>query len=164
MRCITGSGSGSRWIKVWNYHTGECLHTTDSSLGDSDYKNAIWPLPGNTVAIGGADITLYNYDTMKKIRSFSSHTSPIISISYQGGVLLTGSRDKRVKIWNFHVEQEYFMRLFFSQLGLQGDFSGFLSLSELDDAQTQEIKYSAKYQHVIDYIQEKLNLQKLLGT
>ncbi|KAJ3363391.1 hypothetical protein HDU91_003014 [Kappamyces sp. JEL0680] len=93
------TGSKDRMIKVWELSTGTLLYTMGPFL---NAINAVQLGKGIIISAGGEhDIhisDLYNHG--RRIKNLQGHTRSIASLHYDGKVLISGSSDCFIKIWD----------------------------------------------------------------
>ncbi len=97
---ILASGSVDKTVKIWHLNSGKLLHTLS---GNSHWANSVAISPdGRTVAGGIGDIVkIWDLNTGKLLHKLSGHSSDITSISFTANGIVSGSRDKTIKIWQF---------------------------------------------------------------
>ena len=76
------SGSCDTTLMMWNYKTGEYLH---SLKGHIDEVNSVIYIPKTKfIASGGKDktIIIWNYETRERVKTLEGHIDSIKSITY----------------------------------------------------------------------------------
>ena len=102
------SGSADKTVKVWDTTTGECLWTLS---GEKQIFSVAFSPDGSLIAAGGGGlfeagtpIRLYNAATGDPFGSpLKGHNSGVSSLAFKpddANVLITGSWDKTVKLWD----------------------------------------------------------------
>lgn len=95
------SGSDQR-IKTWDMQTGEQLF---SFYGHADWVRSIVFSPNsqNFLTAGDQNIKVWDVASGKKIFSFKADTGAIrsLALSADGQTLVSGSVDRKVKVWRF---------------------------------------------------------------
>jgi WD40 repeat protein len=104
---ILASGSADRTIKLWNSHTGQCLHTLQ---GHTSWVWAIAFHPnGKQIASASYDhtIKLWDVDTGECLHTITGHTSCVLSVAFSpdGQWLVSGGYEQTIKLWNFKTGQ-----------------------------------------------------------
>ncbi|KAL7750182.1 hypothetical protein RI367_004355 [Sorochytrium milnesiophthora] len=85
-------------IKVWDFSTGELLHTLQ---GHTAAVNAIQVRNGIIASASGDYFAkLWDLNTGKHIRDLTGHTRGIACVAFDGRYLLTGSNDHTVRVWD----------------------------------------------------------------
>ncbi|KAJ1569472.1 hypothetical protein HK096_003016, partial [Nowakowskiella sp. JEL0078] len=92
-------------VKLWDVRTRQCIKTMES-----DYALCSTFVPGNQYAIVGTKtglLELYDLTSSTLLKSYEVHTGPIWSLQVQpdNTGIVTGSADKEVKFFDFHVDQ-----------------------------------------------------------
>ncbi len=98
------TGGEDNTVKIWDVQNGRELHTLRGHSGEV-YTVAFSPDDdGRWVASGGEDsaVKVWDSHTGKLVRTFRGHTGLVISLAFSpdGRRLVSGSRDKTVKIWD----------------------------------------------------------------
>jgi WD40 repeat protein len=108
-RLVTGGEENT--VKIWDVQTGRELQSLRGHKGD------VWAVAfsadagGRWVASAGEDSTVKVWDsqTGTLVRSFRGHTGLVTSLAFSpdGRLLLSGSRDQTVKVWDLtHLGKE----------------------------------------------------------
>jgi WD40 repeat protein/serine/threonine protein kinase len=98
------TGAEENTVKIWDVQTGWELQTLRGHNGEV-YSVAFSPdEDGRWVASAGEDsaVKIWDSQTGKLVRSFRGHTGLVSSLSFSpdGSRLVSGSRDKTVKVWD----------------------------------------------------------------
>lgn len=90
------AGSFCNSVKVWNVDTGAYLHT----LGHR--RVHCLDMHGTFLVSGSWDTTLKMWDLQEGVclRTFTGHTGWVLYVQFDGRVVVSGSDDRRIKIWN----------------------------------------------------------------
>ena len=98
---FVASGSLDKTVKIWDFATGELLHTF------TDHQNSVFTVAitenEKLVASGSQDNTVILWDVeAKTMRTrFEGFSSSVKSVKFiSDSILLTGSFDKQIKVWN----------------------------------------------------------------
>ncbi|MHA2335326.1 MAG: WD40 repeat domain-containing protein, partial [Candidatus Hodarchaeales archaeon] len=111
---ILASGGIDNKINLWNVTTGE--HLKNWSLFPHGVIDLQWSPDGKTLAVGGGEwmvdvhignqpdklLQLLNVTTGEVIHSFVGHSDAVSSIAFSknGSMLISGSWDKSIRMWN----------------------------------------------------------------
>jgi WD40 repeat protein len=98
------TGGEETTVKIWDVQTGRELHTLRGHSGEV-YTLAFSPdAESRWVASAGEDssIKIWESHAGKLVRSFRGHTGLVSSLAFSpdGRRLVSGSRDKTVKVWD----------------------------------------------------------------
>jgi WD40 repeat protein len=98
------TGGEENTVKIWDVQTGRELHTLRGHSGEV-YTLAFSPdAESRWVASAGEDssIKIWESHAGKLVRSFRGHTGLVSSLAFSpdGRRLVSGSRDKTVKVWD----------------------------------------------------------------
>ncbi len=105
------SASHDRTLKVWNWTTGEVIHTI---IGHYDKINAV-ALSGDFAVSAsgqfmGVDsekiLKVWNWKTRKPIRTLVGHTAGVITVALSGEFAVSASFDNTLKVWNWTTGEE----------------------------------------------------------
>ncbi|WP_254721813.1 WD40 domain-containing protein [Kovacikia minuta] len=101
------SGSEDQTIKLWDWHTGECLKTLTGHQGW--IKAIAFSSIGTHLASGSFDHTIKIWDgeTGACLRTLYGHTSTVTTISFSpdGQLLASSSYDQTLKLWDVQTGQ-----------------------------------------------------------
>ena len=102
------SSSWNGIIKIWDYQTGEELHTLKE--GNGDVLSISFSPNGQWFAAGSADnkIYLWNPKTWEVIpNTFSEHTGQVLSVAFglDSKQLASGSADGTIKLWDVQTKK-----------------------------------------------------------
>jgi WD40 repeat protein len=98
------AGGDKNTVRIWDVETGAELRILEGHSGDV-WAAAFSPDPGGRwVASAGEDSTvkLWDSQTGSLLRSFRGHTALVSSLGFSpdGPLLVSGSRDGTVKVWD----------------------------------------------------------------
>jgi WD40 repeat protein/serine/threonine protein kinase len=98
------TGGEANTVKIWDVQNGQPLHTLLGHNGDV-YTVAFSPdEDGRWVASAGEDsaVKIWDSHTGKLVRSFRGHLGLVSSLTFSdnGKLLVSGSRDHTVKVWD----------------------------------------------------------------
>src|SRR5262249_26522761 len=98
------TGGEANTVKIWDVQNGQPLRTLEGHNGDV-YAVAFSPKDdGGLVASAGEDsaVKIWDSHTGKVVRSFRGHTGLVTSLAFSpdGRLLVSGSRDHTVKVWD----------------------------------------------------------------
>lgn len=96
------SASDDQTLKLWNYRTGECVHTI---RGHQSWVTSVSFSPDRRLLISGSrDQTLkvWDYRTGECLRTLVGHTHRVkaIALNPQGTIIASASDDQTVKLWD----------------------------------------------------------------
>jgi WD40 repeat protein len=103
---VTGSRNGE--LTLWNAETGEVIHNKTESSGGAFLSAAFTP-NARWIVTASEDCTARVYDAtdLDVVHRFRGHLGPINCLAVSDELLVTGSADKTVKVWDLkRVEQE----------------------------------------------------------
>ena len=98
------TGAENNTVRIWDVQTGEPLQTLTGHNGEV-YTLAFSPDDdGRWIASGGEDsaVKIWDSHTGKLVRNFRGHMGLVSSLAFSpdGKRLVSGSRDKTVKVWD----------------------------------------------------------------
>jgi WD40 repeat protein len=98
------TGGEANTVKIWDVQNGQPLQTLQGHNGDV-YAVAFSPNDdGRWVASAGEDsaVKIWDSHTGKLVHSFRGHTGLVSSLAFspKGRLLVSGSRDHTVKVWD----------------------------------------------------------------
>ncbi len=97
---LLASGSADKTIKIWHLSSGRLLHTLSRN---SHWANAVAISPDGRIVAGGIGdmVKVWDLNTGELLHKMSGHSSDITSICFSanGKQLVSGSRDRTIKIW-----------------------------------------------------------------
>jgi serine/threonine protein kinase len=103
------SATDSEGVKVWNIITGDLVCTLQGEAEESIYvllvsQDENFLIGGGESQVGGT-ITIWDLNSYQKIKTFNAHMEAVtaLAISPEDERLISGSRDKSVKIWKIEV-------------------------------------------------------------
>jgi WD40 repeat protein len=122
------AGGEKNTVGIWDVQTGEEIRILEGHSGDV-CAAAFSPDPGGRwVASAGEDTTVKIWDsrTGRLVRSFRGHTRLVTSIAFSpdGRLLLSGSRDGTVKVWDLTHLEKKLHKLSAEAADVQGGESG----------------------------------------
>jgi WD40 repeat protein len=99
------TGGEENTVKIWDLENDRELHTLRGHHGEV-YTLAFSPdEDGRWVASAGEDsaVKIWNSQTGKLVRNFRGHTGIVTSLAFSpdGRLLVSGSRDHKVKVWDW---------------------------------------------------------------
>jgi WD40 repeat protein len=99
------TGDEKNKVKICNAQTGEMLQVLEGEHSAEVYTLAFSPLDdGRLIATAGEDsaVKIWDSHTGKLIRNFRGHMGLVSSLAFtrDGSSLVSGSRDKTVKVWD----------------------------------------------------------------
>ncbi|HSE24192.1 MAG TPA: caspase family protein, partial [Pyrinomonadaceae bacterium] len=98
---LLASGSKSGEIKIWDVNNAQLLFGLQSRT--NGVNNLAFDLTGNILAVVGMDQRVEVWDLEKKqARYFAGHSQEISSVVLGKDRLITGSRDKTIRIWDLN--------------------------------------------------------------
>lgn len=103
---VTGSDDGT--ARVWDVKTGECLRTlSDKNMGP--VYSVSWLSPGAFLATASEDKLIRFWVAETVVRRYDEHQDAVTSVVWDGDDgLVSGSRDKSVKIWDFKMDKSIY--------------------------------------------------------
>jgi WD40 repeat protein len=97
------SGSRSKAIKVWDFHSGQELLELK---GHQDWISCITTWGNKLISVSGCVIKIWDLHTGQELLELKGHQDWINCMEIWGGRLVSGSEDGMVKIWDLHTGQE----------------------------------------------------------
>ena len=98
------SGSGDRTIKIWDFYTGECLHTLKGH--SNSVSSVVISCDGDLIVSSSRDRTIkvWNTHTGECLNTLTGHSEWIssVAVSCDGNYIVSGSGDRTIKVWNTH--------------------------------------------------------------
>jgi len=97
---IIVSGSTDSHIKLWNTNKHVCMNSQSHM---STVSCVLASKPTQQIYSGGADLKVWDMESMYTTQTASNHTAPIRSLAMYNNsdthILASGSQDKSIKLW-----------------------------------------------------------------
>ncbi|MFN6566413.1 WD40 repeat domain-containing protein [Dendronalium sp. ChiSLP03b] len=95
------SGSWDKTIKVWNWQTGELFQNLEGHAGRVVSVN--FSRDGKYLVSGGLDnkVKVWDLQSGKLLHTLSNHSDWVLGVATNSDKIVSASKDKTVKVWNF---------------------------------------------------------------
>ena len=91
------SGGKEKLIKIWDYHTGNCIYY----LVCFAKVSSLVKLCKTKIAVGcfDASIKILDLETKKCVKTFHGHTNVVTSLIKLSNIQIASGSDNMIKIW-----------------------------------------------------------------